>query len=464
MRTNEIDRMNAPLLDIDNLCISFKQDDGTVFEALSNVSFSVPRHATVAVVGESGSGKSVTSMAIMGLLPKTTATIAESSCIRFNDRELLDLSDSEMRKLRGGKIAMINQDPLTALNPVYTVGDQVIETLLVHTELSAKQAREKAIALFDEVGLPKPEKRLASYPHEMSGGQQQRVMIAMAIACEPELLIADEPTTALDVTIQKQIIELLADIQKKRGMSVMFITHDLNLVAECADEVVVMCRGEVCEKGPVESIFTSPKHVYTRALLACRPSLDARPERLPVISDFEDGSDDYKAPANRTRGYSENGECVLDVRNLSKTYYLKEGLFRKSAMQAVKDVSFQLQKGKTLGIVGESGSGKSTVGMMVMHLVEADSGAVFYQGKNLSALSKKEMREYRRDIQIIFQNPFASLNPRFTVGQILLEPLTIHKIGKNKKECQKHVEYLLERVGPHCDCTLPHIKTQSADL
>jgi peptide/nickel transport system ATP-binding protein len=314
--------------------------------------------------------------------------------------------------------------------------------------MNAKQARDRAIALLDEVGIPNPKQRIDAYPSQMSGGQQQRVMIAMAIACEPKLLIADEPTTALDVTIQKQIIDLIAALQKKHQMSVLFITHDLALVGEIADSVIVMRNGEIREAGEIHQIFNEPRDAYTKALLRCRPSLDTRPMRLPVIDDFMGGGD---APAithqERQRGLAGGEEIVLDVRNLGKSFYMREGLFGKKEFQAVKDVSFQLPRGKTLGVVGESGSGKTTVGLTLLRLHEATKGQAFFEGKDILSMSNKEFLAYKKRIQIIFQNPYASLNPRFTIGQILLEPMRIHRIGANDDERTAMAYQLLKRVG-----------------
>jgi peptide/nickel transport system ATP-binding protein len=302
------------------------------------------------------------------------------------------------------------------------------------------------VELLDEVGIPNPQLRVNSYPHEMSGGQQQRVMIAMAIACEPKLLIADEPTTALDVTIQKQILELIAKLQRQHQMSVLFITHDLGVVGEIADYVVVMQNGEIQEQGPVRAIFDAPQHPYTKALLACRPRLDRRPRRLPVIDDFLRGPGAVHLE-ERTRGSSPDDAIILEVKNLNKTFFLKEGFFGKRAVPAVKEVSFRLPKGKTLGLVGESGSGKTTVGLTLMRLHEATSGEVLFEGRDLLTLTEREMMAYRRRIQIIFQNPYASLNPRFTVGQILVEPMRIHKIGADERERVQMAFQLLARVG-----------------
>lgn len=440
------DAMNTPLLTVKNLKIDFKLEDASLFHALKTINFSIPHNTTVALVGESGSGKSVTSMALMGLLPKSNTLIDADSKIEFNGDNVLDMSRGDLRKLRGGDIAMIFQEPMSSLNPVFTVGDQIIETLRLHKKVNKKAAKLKAIDLLKEVGLPDPENRINAYPHELSGGQQQRVMIAMAIACEPKLLIADEPTTALDVTIQRQILDLLSTMQKKRQMSVLFITHDLGVVAEHADKVIVMRHGEICEQGNIKDIFANPQHVYTKALLNCRPSLTSRPERLAVINDFMQDQP-YESPPERERGYQQDGKVVLEVKDLCKSFKIKTGLFSHKELKAVDSVSFKLQKGKTLGIVGESGSGKSTVGHTIMRLIESTSGDAFFEGNEILRMSKQEFKPLKRRIQIIFQNPFASLNPRFTVGQIILEPMLLHNIGKDKDDRKQIAEELLERVS-----------------
>jgi peptide/nickel transport system ATP-binding protein len=438
--------MMAPLLQVRDLRIAFRVDKRTTFEAVKGISFTVPQDATVALVGESGSGKSVSSLAIMGLLPKGTTLIDPAGSVVFDGRDVLHLPDSERRALCGRDIAMIFQEPMSSLNPVFTVGYQIGEVLRRHMGMNRREARTRTLALLDEVGIPDPQAKIDAYPGQMSGGQQQRVMIAMALACEPKLLIADEPTTALDVTIQKQIMALLAALRRKRRMSVLFITHDLGLVGEIADEVIVMRHGEIREAGPVRQIFGEPRDNYTRALLHCRPPLDARPWRLPVIADYMAG-DVNATSRQRERGYAPDDDIVLDVRNLKKSFWLKEGLFGKREFQAVKDVSFRLARGKTLGVVGESGSGKSTMGLTLLRLHEATGGSALFEDTDLLALSKREYHPYKRRIQIIFQNPYASLNPRFTVGQILLEPMRLHGIGADDRERVALAQALLERVG-----------------
>jgi len=436
------------LLEVRDLRVTFRLDKKTTFEAVKGISFNVPRNSTVALVGESGSGKSVSSLAVMGLLPPDNTIIDPQSGIFFGGRDLLKLSIAERREMCGKDISMIFQEPMSSLNPVFTVGFQIAEVLRQHMGMNRKQARARTLELLDEVGIPDPANKIDAYPSQMSGGQQQRVMIAMAIACEPKLLIADEPTTALDVTIQKQIMDLIAALQKKHQMSVLFITHDLGLVGEIADHVIVMRHGEVRETGEVRQVFEAPNDAYTKALLHCRPSLDERPWRLPVIADYMEGKAGPGVEIKqRSRGYTPGDEPVLVVNNLSKSFYMREGLFGKREFQAVKDVSFTLPRGKTLGVVGESGSGKTTVGLTLLRLHQATGGTAMFHGKDLISMPNKEYLPYKRRIQIIFQNPYASLNPRFTVGQILLEPMRIHKIGANDQERIAKAYWLLDKVG-----------------
>ncbi|MBJ9704271.1 ABC transporter ATP-binding protein [Acinetobacter calcoaceticus] len=446
---------NAPLLHVKNLRVSFKGEDKQYIETVKGISFDIPANTTVALVGESGSGKSVTSLATMGLLPVGQSKIDDQSKIIFEGKDLLSLSRKDMRKICGKDIAMIFQEPMSSLNPVFTVGNQIAEVLCLHMGLNRKQARQRVLELLKEVGIPSPEIKIDAYPNQLSGGQQQRVMIAMAIACEPKLLIADEPTTALDVTIQKQIIDLLESLRKRRQMSMLFITHDLALVGEIADKVIVMRHGEIREQGAAEQVLEQPKDVYTRALLYCRPQISQRPYRLPVTSDFMCQEDDILVEKSfdaseipqRKRGLNGDEQIILEVKDLKKSFYSRKGLFGKEEFQAVKGVSFKLAKGKTLGLVGESGSGKTTVGLLLMRLHEASGGQAFIEGKDILSLTEKEFAKYQRKIQIIFQNPYASLNPRFTVGQILLEPMQIHNIGKDDAERKQIALGLLERVN-----------------
>lgn len=445
--------MTQALLSVEHLRVFFKSEQGYT-EAIKSISFQIEPNQTVALVGESGSGKSVTSLATMGLLPAHQAKIDPASKIVFEGVNLLTLSANELRKRCGKDIAMIFQEPMSSLNPVFTVGSQVAEILKLHTRLSKQQIKEKVIDLFQEVGLPSPQDKYHAYPSELSGGQQQRVMIAMAIACEPKLLIADEPTTALDVTIQKQIIDLLETIRQRRQMSMLFITHDLSVVGEIADRVVVMRHGVIREQGDAKQVLEQPKDIYTQALLNCRPRLNSRPYRLPVTSDYMDqdaNKIDFKPQhehlQQRSRGVTGDEPIILEAKNLRKVFSTRQGLFSKKEFVAVKDASFRLAKGKTLGLVGESGSGKTTIGLLLMRLHEASGGQILIDGQDILKMSDKAFAAYQRKIQIIFQNPYASLNPRFTIGQILLEPMQVHNIGENDQERQAIALNLLERVS-----------------
>jgi len=432
----------GPLVEVRNLGVGFRVEGGAVNPAVGDVSFAIAKRATLALVGESGSGKTVSAMSILGLLP-ANAVVNPASRILYDGIDLLNCEPVELRGIRGKDISIIFQEPMSSLNPVLPVGDQISESLRLHLGLGRRAARARAIELLDEVGIPHPHLRVASFPHHLSGGQQQRVMIAMAICCEPKLLIADEPTTALDVTIQKQILELLAGLKERHGMSLLFITHDLALVGEIADEVIVMRDGQVQEHAPVRSIFESPAHPYTKALLACRPSLDRRPRRLPVIDDFMAGQGRMPEDEPPRRM---GGQPILEVHGLSKRFRVDGGLLRRKYVDAVQDVSFKLEAGRTLGVVGESGSGKTTVGMTIMRLHEATAGRVLFEGRNLLELDEREMQPYRRRIQIVFQNPYASLNPRFTIGQILLEPMRVHAIGADDEQRLGLARELLRRV------------------
>lgn len=447
------------LIKISNLSVEFKTDDG-IIPAVKNISFEIPKGKTVGLVGESGSGKSVSSLGIMRLIPNPPGKIT-SGQILYKDQDLLKLSEPEMRKIRGNKISMIFQEPMTSLNPVFTVGDQIAEVLTLHKGMTKQQAWEKAIDLLKQVGIPNAADRISAYPHEMSGGQRQRVMIAMAMANEPELLIADEPTTALDVTIQKQILELMADLQKKYGMSILFITHDLGVIADIADHVVVMYKGQIVEQGPTNQIFQKPVHPYTKGLLACRPSLDRAPLRLPTVSDFmtEAGvekSFDTKI-LNREKEVRKIDELknpvILEIKNLEKHFPLKTGFFGnvREWVKAVDSVSLKVRKGRTLGLVGESGCGKTTLGRTILRLIEPTKGSIVYNGRDITHLAAGELRALRRKIQIIFQDPYASLNPRMTIGSAIAEPLIIHQLFPTKETRQKRVGELLLKVGLHPD-------------
>ena len=428
---------------------------------MRGVSFDIPAHTTVALVGESGSGKSVTAMSILDLLP---ANAERGGAIRFDGRDLLDASPAELRALRGRDIACVFQDPLSSLNPVFTIGAQVAEPMVRHLGLSRRQARERAEGLLEEVGLPEPRRRLDAFPHELSGGQQQRVMIAMALACEPRLLIADEPTTALDVSVQRQILELLAGLKVRRRMSMLFISHDLGVVGEIADRVVVMREGTVREQGPVAQVFTAPADAYTRALLACRPRLEDIAARLSVVDDVLAGRAAPRPAAATTK--DPDASVVLEATGLTQSFWLPGGLWRRREFKAVgrngRGVSFALRRGRTLGIVGESGSGKTTLGLALLRLHAAQSGvaggrALFHPGAgsagapaapiDLMTLSAAQWLPLRRRLQIVFQNPFASLNPRFTIGQTLLEPMRIHGLGGDEPGRHDRALALLRKVG-----------------
>jgi peptide/nickel transport system ATP-binding protein len=445
--------MERPLLEIKNLTVDFHTSDNFM-RAVDNISFSVPMGKTVGIVGESGSGKSVTSLAVMRLLPIPPAII--SGEIHFDGTNLLTLADDEMRKIRGNKISMIFQEPMTSLNPVFKTGAQVAETLMLHRGMSKKVAWEKAIDLFNEVGIPNPSQKVHAYPHEMSGGQKQRVMIAMAIACDPKLLICDEPTTALDVTIQKQVLELLKKLQEEHKMSMLFITHDLGVIADIADDVVVMYRSKMVEKDKTRSIFETSHHPYTKGLIACRPDLGANPKRLLTVSDFmdEEGKG-LMITRERIQIFEKDyfakdkNEVLLEIKDLKTHFPIKGGFLGRTVgeVKAVDGVSFKLQRGKTLGLVGESGCGKTTLGRSILRLVEPTSGEIIYNGQNITHLNAPDMRLLRRKMQIIFQDPYSSLNPRMTVGEILIEPLVVHGLGGTKSQRLEAAKELMEKVG-----------------
>ncbi len=446
--------MSDTLIQIRNLSVDFQTDDGTV-NAVKRISFDIPRGKTVGLVGESGSGKSVTSLAIMRLIPNPPGKITSGEII-LEGQNLLNLTEAQMRGVRGNKISMIFQEPMTSLNPVFTVGDQIAETLILHQKLSNQKALEKTLDLLTQVGIPNPQERIKSYPHELSGGQRQRVMIAMAIACEPDLLIADEPTTALDVTIQKQILDLLADLQKKYGMSILFITHDLGVIADIADDVVVMYRGDIVEQGTTQQLFKAPKHPYTKGLLACRPSLDKNPRRLPVVSDFmttegKERTDNVESLKQRkeTRAVSDQQSVLLQIQNVKKHFPLKKGFFGgvKDWVKAVDDVTLTVRRGRTLGLVGESGCGKTTLGRTILRLIEPTEGKIMYGDTDITGLDREGMRAMRRKMQIIFQDPYASLNPRMTIGAALMEPMIIHNLGSGREERQEMAGELMKKVG-----------------
>ncbi|EPZ50156.1 ABC transporter, ATP-binding protein [Bacteriovorax sp. BAL6_X] len=443
--------MAENMLEIKNLTVEFQTEDEKV-KAVKSLNLSIPKGKTVGLVGESGSGKSVTSLAIMGLIPNPPGRISEGE-ILFNGEDLTKASNERMRELRGNKIAMIFQEPMTSLNPVFTTGNQIDEVLMLHQGMNKEQARKRTIELYEEVGIPSPEESVDKYPHQMSGGQKQRVMIAMAMACEPELLICDEPTTALDVTIQKQVLELMFDLQRRHNMSMLFITHDLAVIADIADEVAVMFRGDLVEQNTTKALFENPKHPYTKGLLACRPSLDENPVRLLTVDDFLNAKEDIDVSALEMKKPREINETdnpvLLEVKNFNKHFPIKGGIFGRTVdwFKAVDDVTLQVRKGRTLGLVGESGCGKTTLGRTILRLLEPTAGEVIYDGVNVTNLNKTQMREMRERMQIIFQDPYSSLNPRMTIGDIVTEPMVIHGIGGTKKERYAVAADLLEKVG-----------------
>lgn len=441
------------LLQVEQLTVDFVSTSRAPVRAVDGVGFSLRSESTLALVGESGSGKSVSALAVMGLLPRHNARIGAQTRLQFQGRSLMGLGLSDWQRIRGKHMSMIFQDPMSSLNPVYTVGFQLAEMLRMHEGMGRKQARSRAQALLEEVGIPEAARRQNAYPHELSGGQQQRVMIAMALACEPELLIADEPTTALDVTVQRQIMQLLAELRQRRKMAMLFITHDLGLVSEIADEVVVMRHGQVRESGPVQQIFTQAQDAYTKALLSCRPSPERVGQRLLTIDDWIQ-SEATDAPAQRLpvqvatpAAPAANDTPLLEVRHLRKVFDVGGSWFGKKQFVAVEDVSFSMFRGQTVGLVGESGSGKTTVGLAMLRLHQASGGEVLMQGRNLLALSKAEFAPYKRHLQIVFQNPYASLNPRFTVAEVLDEPMRLHGLGGDAAGRKLIAQRLLDQVG-----------------
>lgn len=448
------------MLEVQELAISFyNREEKTWSEAVHKISFSLSKGKVLGIVGESGSGKSVTSFSIMRLHDSKNTNITGS--IDFENISLLKLSDHEIRNYRGNKMAMIFQEPMTSLNPVFTCGYQVQEAIILHQKISKEAAKAQTIALFNEVQLPRPENIFESYPHQLSGGQKQRVMIAMALSCNPELLIADEPTTALDVTVQKTILELLLRLKTERNMGLIFISHDLAVMSEIADELLVMYKGDIVEQGPAKQLFENPQHPYTKGLLACRPAPQRRLKKLPVVADFlnEDtavGVQHLLAVNSYTNQEIEQRrhelytkKPLLQIQNLCTWYPIKKGLFgkTKSYVKAVDDITFDVFPGETLGLVGESGCGKTTLGRSILRLVEPTSGNIIFDGKDLTKLNKVDLRKMRRDVQIIFQDPYSSLNPKITVGNAIMEPLQVHKVFNNDQERKAHVLHLLEKVN-----------------
>jgi peptide/nickel transport system ATP-binding protein len=441
---------HTPILNIQNLRVAFSSNSG-LNEVLHGISYNLFPNEILGIVGESGSGKSVASLAIMGLLPLNKSSISTGEII-FKNSDLLRYSQKEMEALRGQKIAMIFQEPMSALNPSMCCGKQVEEILLQHTNITPKAAKTEVLRLFAAVKIPAPKDTFKKYPHEISGGQQQRVMIAMAIACKPDILIADEPTTALDVTVQKDIISLLKTLQKESKMSVIFISHDLALVSEIADRILVMYKGNIIESGATKSIFKTPKEDYTKALIGARPTLKSRLKQLPTVSDFLSNtiSNQIISKTDRTESHKEiySQKPLLEVINLEKTYFSKASFFgTKTAFKAVDGVSFKVYTGETMGLVGESGCGKSTLGKAILQLDKATAGSLKYHGKDITNLNKKELRILRKDIQIIFQDPFGSLNPRITVGKAIMEPMKVHKLFSSDDERKAKTLEILEKVG-----------------
>ncbi len=438
------------VLALKNLSISFKNHQG-VSPVLYNVSYQLKKNEILGIVGESGSGKSVSSLAVLGLLP-AKQTLFPSGEIWYNGANILSYSEKEFQCIRGCKIAMIFQEPMTSLNPSITCGEQVSEVLELHLNLSKTAAKAEVMSLFEKVLLPFPETIFQKYPHQLSGGQKQRVMIAMAIACKPDVLIADEPTTALDVTVQKEIILLLKSIQQETGMSIVFISHDLSLVSEIADRVVVMYKGKIIEEGPVVTLFKNPKEEYTKALLAARPSVTERLKVLPTIKDYllDTVQNTSISLLERTNRHKKMYASLplLRVNNVSKVYVTKSGLFSKGKLfKAVNKVSFEVYEGETLGLVGESGCGKSTLGNVILQLDKASEGEVFYKGMDITKCTKKTLRSLRKEIQLIFQDPYSSLNPRIPVGEAIMEPMKVHKLYANAAERKQKTMALLKRVG-----------------
>ena len=435
------------MLQVHNLTVKFLS--GKVEnEVVKKISFDLKENKILGIVGESGSGKSVTSLAVLGLLPKNTI---QEGAIFFDEKNLLKISDKEFQQVRGNKIAMIFQEPMSSLNPTLTCGSQVAEVLKQHTGLNKKEMYQEVISLFQKVKLPLPDRIFNSYPHQISGGQKQRVMIAIAIACKPDLLIADEPTTALDVTVQKEIILLLKELQKENKMSILLISHDLSLVSEIADDVIILFKGEIVEKGNTTDIFHSPQHDYTKGLINSKPNLNQRLKKLPTVEDFIKNKifTDVYTKRERDAYHSKiyRLKPLLEIVDLKKYFNTSVGFTRKPLIKAVDTISFKLYEGETLGLVGESGCGKTTLGRSIMQLEKVTSGKIFYKGKDITHLSKTALRNLRKEIQIIFQDPFSSLNPRISIGNAILEPMNVHGVLSNYKERKVYVIELLKKVG-----------------
>ena len=449
------------LLEVSNISIEFFKE-GRWKSVVNDVNFSLNKGETIGIVGESGSGKTVSAFAILQLLPPNISRISSGKILfSTGDNKSVDLSklsEKEMLKWRGGKIGMIFQEPMTSLNPVHTCGQQVEEVLQIHSKLRGKELKNRCIELLSEVKLPRINEIYKTYPHQRSGGQRQRVMIAMAIACEPLLLSADEPTTALDVTVQKEILLLLNELRKKYQMSMLFISHDLGVVSSVCDRVAVMYKGSIVEEGPSKKIFLHPTHPYTKGLVACKPDIAHRPDKLPVISDFIHSSPNVSVLINKEATIEErvkrleklySGERIMSVEEVNTWIPVKKNLLGKpqAFLKAVNGVSFDIFEGETLGLVGESGCGKTTLGRTILRLTPMHSGKIIYKGGDISILSAHEMRNLRKDIQIIFQDPYSSLNPRIRIGKAITEPMLVHGIGNSHRERKEKAMQLLERVG-----------------
>ena len=478
--------MNTPLLQVKNLITEFRSEERT-HQAVQDISFSVERGKTLGIVGESGSGKSVTSLSVMRLIPDPPGRIIQGE-ILFTEQDgsqtdLLSLPEDKMRKYRGNQISMIFQEPMTSLNPVFKCGQQIMEAIILHENISKDEARHRVLQLMKEAQLPRPEAMIDQYPHQLSGGQKQRVMIAMAMSCNPSLLIADEPTTALDVTVQATILDLMRDLQKKHNMGMMFITHDLGVVSEIADDIIVMYKGKIVEQGSVKDIFQNPQHPYTKGLLACRPRLDKKLHILPTVRDFMDENPDGSITAkslahasidevvehnivsveqiNKRNEELSSLQPLLTVDNLKVYFPMRNsGLFGNSSemVKAVDNISFDVKPGETLGLVGESGCGKTTTGRAILRLVEPTDGSIMFKGQDIRALSKHDLKGLRKNFQIIFQDPYSSLNPRLSVGSAIMEVLNVHKILDNEKQRKEYVLYLLDKVNlePYHFSNYPH--------
>src|SRR5690606_37466155 len=441
--------MSEPVLSVHNLTVSVKENTGDK-PIVNRCHFNLYENEILGIVGESGSGKSVTSLAVMGLLPKGILECTEGS-IHYLGKKITHLSGKEWENIRGKDISMIFQEPMSSLNPSMKCGKQVAEILEKHTKLSTTAIKKEVISLFEKVKLPLPTQTYNKYPHQLSGGQKQRVMIAMAIACKPKVLIADEPTTALDVTVQKEIIALLKQLQQETKMSILFISHDLALISEIAQKVIVMYRGNIVEQNTVEEIFKNPKENYTKALIGSRPGLDGRLKRLPTIKTFLDNdfNPEFVTAEQRKKEHEKiyHSAPLLEIINLEKSYFSNAGLFRKSVFKAIDNVSFKIYEGETLGLVGESGCGKSTLCNAILLLDPPTSGQVFYRGTDITRLKPKEIKKLRKDLQIIFQDPYSSLNPRITIGKAIMEPMQVHGLYKNDKERRQKTIEILEKVG-----------------